>query len=124
MLMNTGVVRGLVAAAGCGVAVLLGGCASGASGSAAMDEGVPVETGALASDASSVLLVVEGLSCPMCASNIDKELAQVPGVTNVSVDLNSGTVTVALAAAPRPSAADFEKAVYDSGFTLKRIATP
>jgi len=123
-MLNKTVVRGAVAAAGCGVAVLLGGCASSESGSAVANEGVPVETGALAAESSSVLLVVEGLSCPMCASNIDRELAQVPGVTDVSVDLNSGTVTVALARAPRPSAADFEKAVYDSGFTLKRIATP
>ena len=124
MMMNRIVVRGVLAAVGCGAGVVLSGCASSGSGSDSMAGGVPVETGALAEDASSVLLVVEGLSCPMCASNVDKELAQIPGVTGVSVDLNSGTVTVALAQAPRPSAADFEKAVYDSGFTLKQIATP
>lgn len=74
--------------------------------------------------ADSATLWVKGLSCPLCANNIDKQLKRVPGVTEVRVDLGDGKVSVSLAAADRPSRNALARAVHASGFTLDRIETP
>src|SRR5882724_8189072 len=39
-------------------------------------------------------LVVHGLSCPQCASNVDKQLLAVKGVQQVNVNLGTGQVVV------------------------------
>jgi copper chaperone CopZ len=64
------------------------------------------------------------MSCPLCATNIDKQLLQVPGVRKVSVDLGSGKVVVDLKERPKPSRAALAKAIRDSGFTMTRIEVP
>ncbi len=74
--------------------------------------------------AASATLWVKGLSCPLCANNIDKQLKRVSGVDNVRVDLGEGKVNVKLADAGRPTRRELAKAVEQSGFTLDRIETP
>jgi len=74
--------------------------------------------------AASATMWVKGLSCPLCANNIDKQLKRVPGVDSVRVDLGDGKVKVKLADAGRPTRRDLAKAVEQSGFTLDRIETP
>jgi copper chaperone CopZ len=37
---------------------------------------------------------VEGMSCQHCVNAITNEVTKVPGVVDVGVDLNGGTVTV------------------------------
>ncbi len=73
---------------------------------------------------ASATMWVKGLSCPLCANNIDKQLKRVSGVDSVRVDLGDGKVTVKLADAGRPTRRDLAKAVEQSGFTLDRIETP
>lgn len=114
---------------------LLVGCAGSgdqAGGAAAMEENaishvVSAEdraaarsSVALASD--SVVLWVNGLGCPLCASNIDKQLIRVKGVSKVDVDLGHGKVTLALdPGAAHPSPARLGEAVEDAGFTLVKV---
>jgi copper chaperone CopZ len=74
--------------------------------------------------APQAVLWVKGLSCPLCASGIDKQLLRVPGVQKVDVDLGTGRVAAAFAAEPRPSRSQLAKAVRDAGFTLDRIEVP
>lgn len=69
----------------------------------------------------SVVLWVNGLGCPQCASNIDLQLARLPGVKGVRVDLGGGKVDVGLSGDSRPSPHDFAEAVTDAGFTLVKI---
>lgn len=73
---------------------------------------------------STATLQVQGLSCPLCASNVDKQLLKVAGVEKVDVDLGAGIVKVAFDASAAPSAADLRKAVEDSGYTLTSVTTP
>ncbi len=73
--------------------------------------------------ASAATLTVEGLSCPLCASNIDKQLMEVEGVESVRVNLSSGQVQLALKDNPRPSRRALADAVDRSGFTLTKIET-
>jgi len=84
--------------------------------------GEPVEVSSdLPIDAAAATLYVKGLSCPLCATNIDKQLARVAGVQTVHADLATGEVYVEFDAKVRPSAAALSRAVVDSGFTLDRI---
>lgn len=59
-----------------------------------------------------VNLKVEGMSCTNCQAAVEKALKQVPGVTNVDVSLDKGTVAVKGESAPEV----LIKAVQDAGY--------
>jgi len=69
----------------------------------------------------SAVLWVNGLGCPLCATNIDLVLDRVSGISNVKIDLASGKVSLDVDSAKPPTAARLAKAVEDSGFTLMKI---
>lgn len=61
--------------------------------------------------------VVEGMTCGHCVQAVTTEVGQLPGVTDVAVDLDSGQVSVT-------SDQDMERAavkaaVEEAGFELK-----
>jgi copper chaperone CopZ len=104
------------------IAGLLGGCQTGdPAGSGMTVEGASDSTPITESTAT---LWVSGMSCPLCASNIDKQLTQVKGVSSVSVDLGSGRVVVQTPGETKPSRKELARAIRQSGFTLTRIETP
>lgn len=72
---------------------------------------------------ASAVLWVNGLGCPLCATNVDKQLERVPGVSSVAVDMSSGKVTIGLEGDTRPSPARLAHAVEDAGFTLVKVET-
>jgi len=72
--------------------------------------------------ANEVVLWVSGMGCPLCASNIDKQIERLPNVTSVKVDLSNGKVRVGmLPNKPHPSPATFGEAIEDAGFTLDKV---
>ena len=71
--------------------------------------------------AREVVLTVHGLSCPLCANNLDGQLKNVAGVESASIDLKTGAVTVRLSEGHSVSAGDLAGAVENAGFTLKKI---
>jgi copper chaperone CopZ len=71
--------------------------------------------------ASTAVLYVNGLGCPLCATNIDKQLMRVDGVSAAQVNLGNGTVAIAITGAKRPTPHDISESVLDAGFTLVRI---
>lgn len=98
---------------------LLNGCASAPRSAplAMADAAAPIT-------ASSATLVVHGMSCPLCVSNVDKQLLTIPGVQSANVNLKTGEVKVALADGARVTKAQLAKAVDSSGFTLVEVRTP
>jgi copper chaperone CopZ len=117
-----------------GSALFLTGCASGSAskaGSDTMQENAVQHTVSAADiaathskepiTADSVTLLVNGLGCPQCATNIDKTLENVKGVQSVQVDLSTGKVLVGLVGRQRPSAHRLSEAVTDAGLTLVKI---
>ncbi|MGD9688936.1 MAG: heavy-metal-associated domain-containing protein [Phycisphaerales bacterium] len=72
--------------------------------------------------ADRLTLYVDGMGCPLCVTNVDKQLLRLKGVKNVQVDLGAGTVEVALAGPDRPTPHRLSEAVTDAGNTLARIA--
>ena len=73
---------------------------------------------------SNATLWVNGMGCPLCASNLDIQLKRLKGVGEVAVDLSIGVVTVDLKpGVSHPSPARLGEAVEDAGFTLVKIQT-
>lgn len=73
-------------------------------------------------ESDGVLLYVNGMGCPLCASNIDKQLVRIAGVKTVKVDLGQGHVALGLApGAKHPSPHTLGEAVEDAGFTLVKV---
>ncbi|GAA4419590.1 heavy-metal-associated domain-containing protein [Actinokineospora soli] len=59
---------------------------------------------------------VTGMTCGHCAASVTEELTELPGVTDVAVDLATGAVTVTSADALDP--AQVEGAVREAGYQL------
>ena len=70
---------------------------------------------------TSATLVVHGMSCPLCANNVDKQLLTVQGVQSVSVDMGTGEVVVEIDPQAGVTTSQLAKAVDDSGFTLAEV---
>lgn len=59
---------------------------------------------------------VVGMTCGHCARSVTREVAQLPGVEDVTVDLAAGSVTVTSTDAI--DVADIAAAVDEAGYTL------
>jgi len=66
-------------------------------------------------------LVVHGMSCPKCISNVELQLARIRGVARPVIDMKNGFVRIEVEGGAEPSKADLTEAVTDSGFTLVEI---
>jgi copper chaperone CopZ len=74
-----------------------------------------------ASDTQTLTLVVQGLSCPLCAHNLDKQLLGTAGIVGANVNLSDGTVLVRFRKDQRPSRERLDKVVANAGFTLINV---
>mgnify|MGYP000860124611 CR=1 FL=1 len=99
-----------------GLMMLGGGCQTAPSrGGEAIDRGTDRIVG------NEVVIVVHGLSCPLCSNNLDGQLKRIPGVESATIDLKSGAVTVRMAENHAVTREDLARAVERAGFTLKAI---
>ncbi|MFN0132173.1 MAG: heavy-metal-associated domain-containing protein [Phycisphaerales bacterium] len=83
------------------------------------DRAATKSTAPVSSD--KVVLWVNGLGCPLCATNADRQLKRMKGVASVDTDISTGKITVMLSSSLRPSPAQFGEAVEDAGFTLMKV---
>ena len=60
---------------------------------------------------------VSGMTCEHCVASVSEEVSEIDGVSNVAVDLGSGTVTVT-SDQPLPAEA-VRAAVEEAGYTLQ-----
>ena len=69
----------------------------------------------------SVILEVKGMTCASCPLTVKQVLKRIPGVTDVSVDLQSGSASVRFDA-DKTQSIELAKAVSEFGFpaTLKK----
>jgi len=67
---------------------------------------------------STTVWTVTGMTCGHCVKAVTEEVAALPGVTGVDVDLESGRVTVTADADADPDAAAMTAAVDEAGYTL------
>ncbi len=66
---------------------------------------------------TTTTIAVDGMTCGHCVSSVQSEVGKLDGVTDVSVDLSSGQVTVVADTAPDPVA--LQAAVEEAGFELR-----
>lgn len=66
---------------------------------------------------STATYTVTGMTCGHCVSSVTEEVEQIPGVTAVDVDLETGNVTVT-SEAPL-DAAQVKGAVEEAGYQLQ-----
>ncbi|MBT8042566.1 MAG: heavy-metal-associated domain-containing protein [Kiritimatiellales bacterium] len=71
---------------------------------------------------NEVVLTVHGMSCPLCSNNLDGQLEKIDGVIDMSVDLDTGAVTVKLSKGHAVSEQQLAGAVQAAGFSLAGIA--
>ena len=79
-----------------------GGCGCGCGGhDAKADQAAPASQGAVVAD-----YTVTGMTCGHCVAAVTEEVSAIPGVTDVTVDLDSGSLKVVSEAA-----VDFDRIV-------------
>lgn len=112
---------------------LLGGCSNDANSNrkADDDEGVIHQASLADREAThskepltgtGALLYVNGLGCPLCATNIDKQLLRNKAIATADVDLGTGTVTISFKeGATKPTPDKLRNITLDAGFTLVKI---
>ena len=65
---------------------------------------------------AETIYMVTGMTCSHCAASVTEEVGAIDGVTNVSVDLPTGKVTVTSDA--EPSVDQVRAAVEEAGYQL------
>jgi copper chaperone len=65
---------------------------------------------------STATYTVTGMTCGHCVSSVTEEVSELPGVTDVAVDLESGRLTVTGDTAD--DAAAVRQAVQEAGYSL------
>lgn len=68
-----------------------------------------------------VVAHVNGMVCDFCAQAVTRVFQREPGVSEVSVDLDEGTILVTLEPGAAISDARVQELVRDSGYALDRI---
>ena len=62
---------------------------------------------------------VSGMTCEHCVASVKEELAEVPGVTSVAVDLNAGGVSsVTIESSRELTPAEISAAVEEAGYAV------
>jgi len=71
---------------------------------------------------TTTVIAVDGMTCGHCVAAVQTEVGKLDGVTDVSVDLASGQVTVVAEATPGADA--LREAVEEAGFELRGDTEP
>lgn len=114
------------------IVALLGACASDQSAASADTEQTVTYTATTEEAAlikseqplppGPIVMYMNGLSCPLCATNIDKQMEALSGVSDVKVDLATGMVKANLTGTKPPSPKQLASAADEAGVTLVKIA--
>ncbi|MHA6631436.1 heavy-metal-associated domain-containing protein [Pseudonocardia sichuanensis] len=65
---------------------------------------------------TSSTYTVQGMTCDHCAGSVSSEVTKIPGVTDISVDVKAGRLTI-VSDEPVPASA-VEEAVEEAGYTV------
>ena len=107
---------------GCALLGLVAGVMVGCGSETRQTERLDVASEPAFIQGERVVLTIHGMSCPLCASNVDGALMDVPGVRSVALDMSTGEATLALDPSVAVSHQQLKDAVDRSGFSLVRIA--
>ncbi len=66
---------------------------------------------------TTTTITVDGMTCGHCVASVQSEVSKIEGVTDVSVDLTSGQVTIVADATPDAGA--LREAVEEAGYEVR-----
>jgi len=66
---------------------------------------------------TTTVITVDGMTCGHCVNAVQTEVGKLDGVTDVSVDLSSGQVTIVTDTAPDAGA--LREAVEEAGYEVR-----
>lgn len=70
-----------------------------------------------------VVLFINGMGCPLCVTNVDRQLLRLDAVESVDVDLGLGTAVANLhEGVVKPTPREFHRAVDNAGLTLVKMS--
>ncbi len=61
---------------------------------------------------------VDGMACPFCAYGLEKSLTKISGIESIETDIDTGIVTITMAAEATLHRMAATQAVEDAGFAL------
>ncbi len=67
---------------------------------------------------TTTTITVDGMTCGHCVNAVQTEVGKLDGVTDVSVNLTSGQVTIVADSTPDPAA--LQGAVEEAGYEVRR----
>ena len=70
------------------------------------------------------IIQIDGMACPFCTYNIQRQLQALPGVERVDVSLDKGEAYVTLSEQDPATEAQLRDAVKSSGFTPRQVRMP
>lgn len=70
------------------------------------------------------VLTINGMACPFCTYNIQRQLEALDGVQQVDVSLEKGEAYVTLSKQDPATAEQLRKAVESAGFTPTKVRMP
>ena len=91
---------------------------AGCSSTSIPDTAIPM------SQNGQAVITIEGMACPFCIYNVQRQLEQVEGVQHTDIDLKTGKAFVTLSKEKPPTADALRKAVKSSGFTPTKVQMP
>jgi copper chaperone len=65
---------------------------------------------------TSSTYTVRGMTCDHCAGSVTSEVTKIPGISDISVDVKAGRLTI-VSDEPVPASA-VEEAVEEAGYTI------
>lgn len=75
---------------------------------------------ALAGEKRVVTLSVPGMTCPSCASSIERELKKLDGISDIEISIGSRSVVVTMAESSKILNSHLDSAIKAAGFEVKR----
>ena len=69
-------------------------------------------------DRPTYTIQVDGMACPFCAYGLEKSLTKISGVEGIETDIDTGIVTITMAAEATLHRMAATQAVEDAGFAL------
>jgi|GEM_PF-3742260 len=83
----------------------------------------PISAPASSKEPHVATITVRGMSCPLCAHNIEQQLTKIDGVSNVRIDLGEGKVFADVENPTDGTQWAMKQAIGDAGFTALDVET-
>ncbi len=72
-------------------------------------------------EVEKVVIIINGMACPVCAYGVEKKLKSVKGVKDIEIDIQNGLATLTAKEGQSIEISQVPQAIEDSGFRPDKI---